>query len=187
MRLLVAALFFLASPFWETKPPETWTTGEIETIRRESPWAQEIGPAPKVLAYLATAAPIEAAEAEARVRLTNPLAEPEPDYRDFLRQKRDQFFVLAIPYTNRSAFTQSAEVSRMEEETAMLIGRKRFRLAGHFPPVAEDPVLRLVFPREVEPADKQVVFRLYLPGVEFPDREATFRVKDLLYHGKLAM
>jgi hypothetical protein len=39
----------------------------------------------------------------------------------------------------------------------------------------------------VEPTDKNVVFRLYLPGVTFPDREVEFRVKDLMYHGKLAM
>jgi hypothetical protein len=48
-------------------------------------------------------------------------------------------------------------------------------------------VLRLVFPRVVEPADKSIVFRLYLPGLSFPERELEFRVKDLLYHGKLEM
>jgi hypothetical protein len=60
-------------------------------------------------------------------------------------------------------------------------------MVGHFPPTATDPVLRLVFPREVEASDKAVVFRLYLPGVEFPDREVQFRINELMYHGKLAM
>jgi len=32
-----------------------------------------------------------------------------------------------------------------------------------------------------------VLFRLYLPGLALPNRETEFRVKDLLYHGKLAM
>jgi hypothetical protein len=39
----------------------------------------------------------------------------------------------------------------------------------------------------VKPADKTVTFRLYLAGLNFPERELEFRVKDLLYHGKLAM
>jgi len=185
--MLAAAFFFLAQPFWETKPPEQWTPREIEIVRLESPWAQSIGPAPNILVYLATAAPIEDAEAEARVRLKDPLGEPDPDYLDYLRQKRGEFFVVAIPYTSNRGFDKPAEVTRMEEESVMLIGKKRFRIAGHFPPTPADPVLRLVFPREVEPTDKQVVFRLYLPGVDLPDREATFPVKDLIYHGKLAM
>jgi len=48
-------------------------------------------------------------------------------------------------------------------------------------------VLRLVFSREVQPGDKKIVFRLYLPGVPFPEREAEFPVKELQYHGKLTM
>ena len=32
-----------------------------------------------------------------------------------------------------------------------------------------------------------LVFRLYLPGMDFPDREIEFRVKDLMYHRKLVM
>jgi hypothetical protein len=69
----------------------------------------------------------------------------------------------------------------------MVIGRKSFKMIGHFPPSEMDPVLRLIFPREAEATDKTVVFRLYLPGMPFPNREVEFRVKDLLYHEKLAM
>jgi hypothetical protein len=75
----------------------------------------------------------------------------------------------------------------MEEESVMLVGQKKYKMVGHFPPTQADPVLRLVFPREVEASDKTVIFRLYLPGVELPDREVEFRTKDLMYHGKLAM
>jgi hypothetical protein len=75
----------------------------------------------------------------------------------------------------------------MEEESVMLVGHKTFKMVGHFPPTGADPVLRLVFPREVETSDKTVVFRLYLPGMEFPDREVEFPTKELMYHGKLAM
>ena len=48
-------------------------------------------------------------------------------------------------------------------------------------------VLRLIFPRAVKPTDKTVVFRLYLGGLKFPEREVEFRVKDLTYQGKLEM
>ena len=69
----------------------------------------------------------------------------------------------------------------------MIVGRKTYKIIGYFPPMRSDPVLRLVFPREVQPTDKTVIFRLYLAGISFPEREVQFRVKDLMYHGKLAM
>src|SRR5678809_1435483 len=75
---------------------------------------------------------------------------------------------------------------KLENESVMLIGKNRkHKLVGHFPPTPADPILRLVFPREVKPTDKSVVFRLYLPGVDFPERELEFEVRDLMYHGKL--
>lgn len=187
MRVLLAALFFLGQPFWETKPPERWTDRQIESLRHDSPWAQTVGPEPSLLAYLATAAPIEEAEAEARLRTKNPLREPDPDYLDYLREYRERDFVLAIPYPTPAALENLEEEHRMEEESVMLIGGRTYRVVGHFPPTAADPVLRLVFPRAARPTDRSIVFRLYLPGVQFPERETEFRVKDLQYHGKLAM
>ena len=188
MRVAIAALFFfLAQPFWEAKPPERWTAKEIEEMRHDSPWAQSVGPDPQIVIYLATAAPIEDAEAEARVRARNPLDEPDPDYLDYLRENRDTRLVVAIPYSAKGASAKPVELHRMEEESVMLVGQKKYRMVGHFPPTNADPVLRLVFPREVEASDKTAVFRLYLPGVEFPDREVEFRIKELMYHGKLAM
>ena len=188
MRVAIAALFFfLAQPFWEAKPPERWTAQEIEEIRHDSPWAQSVGPDPQIVIYLATAAPIEDAEAEARVRARNPLDEPDPDYLDYLRENRDTSLVVAVPYSKKGAFSKPEERHRMEEESVMVVGHKTYKMVGHFPPTDADPVLRLVFPREVEVSDKTVVFRLYLPGVELPDREVDFRTKELMYHGKLAM
>lgn len=187
MRLLVALLFFLGPPFWEARPPERWTDREIEAIRHDSPWAQLVGPDPTVLVYLATAVPIDQAEEEARLRTKHPLAEPDPDYLDYLRENGDRQFVLAIPDVKRSALDQPGEEKAMEDQTQMVIGKKTYKIVGHFPPTEDDPVLRLVFPRETEPTDKSVVFHLYLPGVPFPEREMEFRVKDLMYHGKLAM
>ena len=187
MRALIPLLFFLAQPFWETKAPEQWTNREIDEIRSNSPWAQTVGPSPGVLVYLATAAPIEQAEAEARLRTRNPLREPDPDYLDFLREYRDRNLVLAIPYATLAGLGKGEEERKMEEESRMIVGRKEYKIVGHFPPTPSDPVLRLVFPREVRPSDKSVVFQLYLPGIDFPDRTVEFRVKDLTYRGKLEM
>jgi hypothetical protein len=187
MRFLLTALFFLAQPFWETRPPERWTAREIDTLCHDSPWAQAVGPEPTVLVYLATAGPIEDAEEEARLRTQGPLPEPDPDYLEYLWENRGRQFVLAIPEVTREGLEKPGEERLMEERSQMVIGRKTYKMIGHFPPTTADPVLRLVFAREVQPTDKSVIFRLHLPGVAFPDRETEFRIKDLMYHGKLAM
>lgn len=186
MRSLAVVLFLLAQPYWEAKPPEKWTDQEIESLRSDSPWALKVGPDPQVLVYLATAAPIEDAEAQARLRAKDPLPEPDADYVDYLRENRDQQLVLAIPYGTAGSWNPSDE-RKMEQDTAMIVGRRRHKLVGHFPPTKDDPVLRLVFPRDAAETDKSVLFRLYLPGVQFPDREAEFRIKELTYHGKLEL
>ena len=95
--------------------------------------------------------------------------------------------MLAIPYATLSGLGKAEEERKMENESAMLIGGKSYKIMGYFPPTPSDPVLRLVFPREVHLSDKRVVFRLYVPGVDFPEREVEFIVKDMIYHGKLAM
>jgi len=183
----LALLLFLSQPFWEAKPPERWTDQEIDTLRHASPWAQTTGHNPELLAYLATAAPIEDAEGELRLRTRNTLPEPDPDYADFLRLNRENVVVLAIPWLQPARFGTEAEQKRMVEESAMISGRQTWQLVGHFPPNQSDPVLRLVFPRPAKLAGKSVLFRLYLPGVAFPERDVEFRTRDLIYHGKLEM
>jgi hypothetical protein len=187
MHVLVTVLLFLRVPFWEIKAPEQWTDRQIDELRHDSPWARMVGPAPEIPVWLATAAPLEEAEAEARLRTRNPLHEPDADYAYYLFQNREDHFVLAVGLASPAALKKPAEERRMVEESVMLVGTKSYPLTGYFPPTDFDPVLRLVFPREVQPTDKTVVFRLYVPGVDFPDREIQFRVKDLVYHGKLAM
>lgn len=157
---------------------------------RDSPWAQVVTPEPAVVVYLATAAPIEMAEAELRLRLkknTSRMAEPDPDYTDYLRDNRPAQFVLAITYPTLKGLGKADESKQMEENSVMVIGRKTYHFAGHFPPTPSDPVLRLIFNREVKTSDKTVGFRLYLPGLSFPERDVEFRVKDLLFQGKLEM
>lgn len=187
MRAIPVLLLFLAQPFWQSKSPDQWTDYELDTILHASPWAEMVGPSPHILVSLATAAPIEEAEYEQRLRSKRPLRQPDPDYTSFLVDHRQDDLVLAVSYTLPLRFGTSQERSRMEDESEMVIGRKSYKLIGHFPPTEDDPVLRLVFPREVKPSDKAVLFRLYVPGISFPEREVEFRVKDLLYHGKLEM
>ena len=190
MHALWPLVFFLAQPFWEAKPPERWSDAEIEAIRHDSPWAQVAGPDPAVVVYLATAAPIEMAEAELRLRMkknTSRLPEPDPDYSAYLRENRQDQFVLAIAYPTLKGLGKADESKRMEEESVMAIGRKSYHFTGHFPPTPSDPVLRLTFNREVKASDKTVSFRLYLPGLNFPERDVEFRVRDLMFQGKLEM
>ena len=190
MPALAALFFFLSQPFWETKPPEKWSDREIDMVLHASPWVQTANPEPAVLVYFATAAPIEEAEAELRLRLKknpNPMLEPDPDYVEFLSTHRADTFVLAVTYPTLAGLGDARESKRMEEESVMVIGKKSYGILGHFPPTPSDPVLRLIFPRAVKPTDKTVVFRLYLGGLKFPEREVEFRVKDLTYQGKLEM
>ena len=186
MRAVAGLLLMLVVPFWETKPAEQWTDEEIQTVLESSPWVGTAGTDPGIRVYLATAAPIEQAEAELRSRIKKPLAEPDPDYLDYLREHRDDAFVLAIPYPT-VAPAGAEESQRLDQETEMKIGRKKYKILGHFPPTPSDPVLRLVFPRAVKATDKMVEFNLYLPGLPFPERDVTFFVKDLMYHGNLEM
>jgi hypothetical protein len=187
MYALLPLLFFLAQPFWETKPPEKWTDLEVDEMLHTSPWAQTTGPSPEMLVYLATAAPVEDAEEELRLRAKEPVPEPDPDYATYITDNHDKAIVLAIPYPVRRPLGKADELHSMEEESVMIVGHKTYQILGYFPPMAADPVLRLVFPRVVQASDKSVVFRLYLAGISFPEREVQFRVKDLMYHGKLAM
>jgi hypothetical protein len=188
--MLAPLLFFFAQPYWEARPPEKWSDAEISSMRTNSPWAQTSAAIPPVVIYLATAAPIEHAETELRLRMKknpHPMPEPDPDYLEYLREHREDSIVLAVTYPTLAGLGRAEENRRMEEECVMMIGRKENKILGHFPPTPSDPVLRLIFPRLVKPTDKSVIFRLYLGGINFPEREVEFRVKDLFYQGRLEM
>jgi hypothetical protein len=186
MRVFIGLLLFLAGPFWETKPPEKWTDDEIDTVLHASPWVVKDG-SPEIVISFATAEPIEDAENEFRARSKKRLPGPDPDYVDYLRDHRQDSFVLAVAYTAVPQFGAEDDRRRMEDECEMAIGKKMYKLVGHFPPTPTDPVLRLVFPRAVKPDDKTVRFQLFLPGMPFPEREIQFFVKDLMFKGKLEM
>lgn len=183
MHLAYVLLALLAAPFWETKAPGDWTDIEIERLLHDSPWAQMADPAPAVQVYLATAHPLREAEAEWARRRGKPLSE---EYVDYIGQDGANKLVVAIAYKDLTALADGEEAHRMEEESIMKVGRQKYQMEGHFPPVPSDPFLRLVYPRVATERDKTVVFELYLPGYG-PYHEAEFRVRDMLYKGKLEM
>ncbi len=109
------------------------------------------------------------------------------EYRAWLEDNRATQIVLSIRITNNAGFFDEQETHRMEEESLMRVGHKKFKMTGHFPPTAADPYLRLAFPRRVESSAKTVLFDVYLPGIAMPFREAEFPVKDMVVKDKLEM
>jgi hypothetical protein len=193
-------LFLFAAPFWEAKPPAQWSDIELAALLNDSPWAQPAtGPSnpPPVPVIFATARPIEQAleETQRRVKLKKPPkpdvpVEPDPaieDYQDWLRENRATYFIVAIPIANPRAFADVNEVKQMEQESIAQIGRRKLKIAGHFPPSPGDPYLRLAFPREVNIKDKNLILELYVPGISIPFRAVQFDLKQMTVNGKLEL
>ena len=183
MQLVCLLMALLSAPFWETKVPADWTDAQIELLLHDSPWAEMAEPAPAVQVYLASAGPTREAEAELARRRGKPLNE---EYRDYMAGEGSDKIVVAIAFRNLTPLADAGEAHRMEEESVMRVGRQRYKMIGHFPPVPSDPFLRLVYPRAATERDKNVTFELYLPGYG-PYHEAEFRVRDMMYKGKLEM
>jgi hypothetical protein len=196
MHLLWLALVWFAAPFWESKPPAEWTRAELARMLSDSPWAQaasfdsRMGGASPVRALLATAQPMRDAEEQARLRAARRPDAPlgiDEEYRRFLRSDSARHIVLAIAGATAEGMANGDETRQMEKECVMRVGRKKYKMTGHFPPSSGDPYLRLIYPRAVADSDKEVVFEVYVPGAVPPYREAFFKVRDLFYKGKLEM
>jgi hypothetical protein len=202
--LLAAAL--TAVPFWETKPPAQWDQQELVQLLTDSPWAQSVSvksyvaDVPSVLVFLATAAPMRQAEQERerRTRLARKPGTPDPadpfkvntlseEYRLWLEDNSATQIVVAVGMPPNSALADEAEIRRMEDECLLHAGRKKWKMTGHFPPSANDPYLRLAFPRQVQLSDKTITLDLYVPGVRQPYRVAHFALKDMVVAGKLEL
>jgi len=195
MHALVLAALLARAPFWETKPPQEWTVEEMDEIFSDSPWAKLIaletvvGKAPAVQVYLATARPMQDAEAEARRRRRSKPSEEDgyDEYRQLLAENPGKYIVLAVRLPHPDALSDPNESNRMESETYLQVGKRKEKLVGHFPPTPSDPMLRLIFPQAVEPGDKVFRLELYLPSVPAPYRRVEFYLKELLYQGKPEM
>jgi hypothetical protein len=176
MRAIVLWLALMAAPFWESKAPRDWSDAELKQLLTDSPWAQTVD---GVALFLATARPLRDAEREmARRRRT-----ADPEFADFMEQDQGKHIVLAIAYRDLNALADAAEAKRMEEESILKVGKKKYKITGHFSPTPSDPYLRLIFPREIGPNDKSLVFELYVPGASLTYRTVEFRMKELGYRG----
>jgi len=197
---LLAMLLLLSASFWETKAPADWTDDELLKLFTDSPWAQMAEAAAgkeshgaAVQLYLATAGPMQEAEKERQrryVRKSNrPVVEGPMDteYRLWLEDNRATQIVLAVRIPRTKDFDDAGQVKRMEEETILRVGRKKYKMTGHFPPTQNDVYLRMAFPKQVSESDKSIEFDLYLPGVTPPFRTVEFRVKDMMVKGKLEL
>lgn len=190
--LLAAAL--LAAPFWETTEPSDWSDEQLVEALTLSPWAQlQNG----THMYLATAQPLRLAEAELARRTEVGAAadsalsavalgfQEDDEYLEFIADNAGDFIVLAVRVNDRRYLSREKSVKEMEQRCELRIDRQRYPLVGHFPPRDDDPYLRLVFPRAVKPDDKEVEFRLFVPGISLPYRRVFFSVARLFFRGEL--
>jgi hypothetical protein len=196
----LAMLLMLAASFWENKAPADWTDNELLILFTDSPWAQMVEPAVKdahgapVQVYIASAAPMQAGEKERERRYIRKGNGPPPaespmdiEYRLWLEDNLAKQIVVAVRTFRTKDFDDGAQTKRMEEDTVMRVGRKKFKMTGNFPPTERDPYLRIAFPREVQANDKIVTFELYVPGATPPFRTVEFKVKDMMVNGKLEL
>ena len=187
---LVLLLMAASVPFWETKPVAEWTIDQVSTLLTGSPWAAMVesersGSAAAVQVYVATAEPIEQAEQRARAARKTKTDDPLwQEYLDYLAENKGKVIVLAIRAVKPEAFVDNSETAHMEKESYLRIGKRKYRILGQFPPSSTDPYERLVFPRDVQPGDRDLVFELYIPGTGSPYRRAEFALKDMVYHGQ---
>jgi len=173
-----------SSRFWEVKEPEKWTAIEIDQLLSNSPWARS----DVVPLYLASAKPIAEIELRRPDKASNSpegaLIE-EDDYRLYMKETPGKHLVLAVRLPDPNALSDAAESRRMEKDCVLKVGRKKYKMVGHFPPTPRDPVLRLLFPRVVDSTVKSFSFELYLPSVTQPYRMFEFFTKEMIYRGKL--
>jgi hypothetical protein len=187
MHAIALWLALAAAPFWETKTPAEWSEEQLHILLTDSPWAQAVAKG-ESFAFLATARPMQELEREIwRRRQKKGSEPPDPEFTDFLAQDQGRHIVLAISYTNAKPLADAVESKRMEEQSVLKVGKKKYKMTGQFPPTPMDPYLRLVYPREIGPNDKSLVFELYLPGTSGTYQMVEFRTKELLYHGKPEM
>ncbi|MBL8176626.1 MAG: hypothetical protein JNK48_18260 [Bryobacterales bacterium] len=192
MHVIFLLAMLWVEPFWETKAPKEWNDEDLLEMFHNSPWAQstQFQNTIPIAVYLATAKPMRDAEEEAIRRYTSKQPGSQPpdmgarnEYLAYLEENPGKSIVLAIREPDVTALAEAEETRRMEKESQLKAGGKKYRMTGYFPPAGADPVLRLVFPRP--PAQvKELAFDIYIPGITGPYRQASFRLKDLNYRGR---
>jgi len=191
-------LWLAVAPFWQEKPVAEWNDIQLAQFLSDSPWAHAATgagkvPGPPVQTYLASGHLVEQAVTERARRVAlrrkqtteDALAE---EYHAWFEDNRASQVILAIRVGNPTGFSEEGEIRHMQENSAMRFGRVKVKMSSYFPPTANDPYVRMAFPRDIlvqsAQPEKFLDFDLYLPGIASPFRTVEFAVQDLIVDGK---
>lgn len=176
-----------ANAFWNVKAPADWSVEEVRVILRQSPWATVSAATmgSPVRFHLASAKPMQEAEVKERQALRYRV-QPGANFEDYQAMlKEGRCIVLAVLLPDATFASDAIESRSLERDSVLHIGRRAYKLLTHFPPTEGDPYLRYVFPREVKPSDKSLMFEIYVPGLSYPQRHLEFDLREMVYKGKL--
>src|ERR1044072_1262815 len=138
MHSIALWLALAAAQFWETKAPQDWSEEQLRILLTDSPWAQKV-PGDGTIVFLATAPPIQNAEREIwRRRTAKGSTPPDPEYAEFLDNDKGRHIVLAIAYDDAKPLAIAGEAKRMEQESMLKVGKKKYKMTGLFPPTPRD-------------------------------------------------
>lgn len=184
-----------ATPFWDTIDVKEWSEEQLLDFFGNSPWAQpaESTAGNGVLTFLATSKPVQLAEVEKRRRMMKKVAgvdvikDPAWDeFQEFLERDTAKYIVLAVAIP-AEATREASEMSLMENQSVMKLGKQKIKMSGYFPPSPTDPYTRLIFPRAGTEKAKELIFELFLPGTGTPYRQVYYPTKGMNYRGRLEM
>jgi len=184
-----------ATPFWDTIDVKQWSEEQLLDFFGNSPWSQpaESTAGNGVLTFLATSKPVQLAEVEKRRRQMKKVAgvdviqDPAWDeFQEFLERDTAKYIVLAVAIP-AEATREASEMSLMENQSVMKLGKQKTKMSGYFPPSPTDPYTRLIFPRAGTEKAKELVFELFLPGTGTPYRQVYYPTKGMNYRGRLEM
>jgi hypothetical protein len=184
--------------FWETKPPSGWSAEEIKRITTDSPWAQS----PSVYSVRD--------ERDRPWSERTPLDYPRADkahgvivrwessrvIQDALRANPNdeltKFYVINFPgdtWISRSLHDKTKLPARLLElrHYTKLEPQRRSIVVDHIVELSKGPSRGILFyfpRRRIMPEDEQVRFVTVIDSFRL---ESRFALKDMLYHGHLAL
>ena len=176
------------SPFWNAKAPADWSAEEVRELLRQSPWATVSAATmgPRLNIHLASAEPMREAETRERLALRYPV-QPGASFEEYQSMLKDgRYIALAVLLRDTTAISDGIESRSLEHDSILHVGRRHYKLVTHFPPTPGDPYLRYVFPREIKPSDKSLLFDIYIPGIDYPQRHLEFDLREMVYKGRVS-
>ncbi len=191
----VVLTLLTVTPFWETTDVKEWSEDQLIDFFANSPWAQpaESSAGKGVMTFLATAKPVQLAEVERRRRQVRKVAGVDAvqdpaweEFQEFLSRDAGKYIVLAVPIP-AEATREASEMSLMENQSVLKLGKQKIKMSGYFPPSPTDPYTRLIFPRAGTEKAKELNFELFLPGTGTPYRQVFYQIKAMTYRGRLEM